>query len=134
MNQRMLGRSQGGFTTCLAIRLAADGTLTLANAGHIAPYLDGREVGTENGLPLGISPAAEYAEMTLELDRSGCLTLVTDGVVEARNANGELIGFERTRELSKQAADQIADAAQAFGQEDDITVLTLHSAPSAVLV
>jgi len=133
MNQRMLGRSQGGFTTCLAIRLAADGMITLANAGHISPYLDGREVGTENGLPLGISAAAEYAETTLELDGSSRLTLVTDGVVEARNADGELMGFDRTRELSKQAADQIADAAQAFGQEDDITVLTLHPAPSAVL-
>jgi hypothetical protein len=66
MNQRMLGRSQGGFTTCLALRVDADGTVTIANAGHIAPYLAGCEVATENGLPLGLSAATEYAETTTE--------------------------------------------------------------------
>lgn len=30
---------------------------------------------------------------------------------------------------STQAAEEIASAAQAFGQQDDITVLTLHYAP-----
>ena len=43
MNQRMLARSHGGFTTCLVLRADADGTLTIANAGHIAPYLAGKE-------------------------------------------------------------------------------------------
>src|SRR5581483_5620007 len=46
MNQRMIGRSQGGFTTCLVLRLDGNGTLTMANAGHLAPYVDGREVPT----------------------------------------------------------------------------------------
>jgi serine phosphatase RsbU (regulator of sigma subunit) len=55
---------------------------------------------------------------------------VTDGVVEARNAQGELLGFERTRELSTQPAQDVAKAAQSFGQEDDITVLTLCMACS----
>jgi serine phosphatase RsbU (regulator of sigma subunit) len=50
---------------------------------------------------------------------------MTDGVVEARSASGELFGFERTAFISTQSADEIAAAAQAFGQEDDITVLTL---------
>jgi serine phosphatase RsbU (regulator of sigma subunit) len=57
------------------------------------------------------------------------MLLVSDGVVEARNAQGELFGFERTRNLSSQPANEIARAAQAFGQEDDITVLTLSLAP-----
>jgi serine phosphatase RsbU (regulator of sigma subunit) len=51
--------------------------------------------------------------------------LMTDGVVEARNATGELFGFERTAALSTESAEKIAQAAQDFGQEDDITVLTL---------
>ena len=51
--------------------------------------------------------------------------MLTDGVVEARDSRGELFGFERTLELSSQPASAIADAAQKFGQEDDITVLTL---------
>src|SRR6202012_896313 len=39
MNQRMLARSSGGFTTCLVLRLDRDGAATVANAGHLAPYL-----------------------------------------------------------------------------------------------
>ena len=39
---------------------------------------------------------------------------------------GELFGFDRTRDLSTQSAEAIAQAAQDFGQEDDITVLTVE--------
>ena len=132
MNQRMLGRSQGGFTTCLALRIDADGTLTIANAGHLPPYLAGHELATENGLPLGLSATAEYTETTTELPGKGRLTLLTDGVVEARNTQGELMGFERTSALSTEPAERIADAALHFGQEDDITVLTLDFEPAIV--
>jgi serine phosphatase RsbU (regulator of sigma subunit) len=52
--------------------------------------------------------------------------LLTDGVVEARNAAGELFGFERTRAICKHPAEEIARRAQLFGQDDDITVLTLQ--------
>jgi serine phosphatase RsbU (regulator of sigma subunit) len=45
--------------------------------------------------------------------------------VEARNKQGELFGFERTRAISTEPAEKIAQAAQAFGQEDDITVVSL---------
>ena len=55
-------------------------------------------------------------------------SLISDGVIEARNAQGELFGFERAASLSTQSADQIANAAKQFGQEDDITVLTLARA------
>ena len=126
MNQSMLGRSGGGFTTCLALRVDADGVLTLANAGHLAPYLDGHEVATENGLPLGLSAESQYVETQISLQGQGRLTLMTDGVVEARNAEGQLMGFERTREMAMEPAQRIADAAQHFGQEDDITVLTME--------
>jgi hypothetical protein len=125
MNQRMLGRSQGGFTTCLVLRVDADGALTVANAGHIAPYITGKELPLENGLPLGLSADSTYAEFTFQLPKSQQLTLLTDGVVEAREKTGALFGFERTAALSNQPAEAIAAAAQKFGQDDDITVLTL---------
>ena len=132
MNRRMLTRSHGGFTTCLVMRLESDGSLVMANAGHIPPYLDGREIEIENGLPLGLAETAQYPETTIRLQDHRQLTLLTDGVVEARNPTGELLGFERTRQLSTQPAQQVAQAAQSFGQEDDITVLTLSMAPAAV--
>ncbi|HKF47999.1 MAG TPA: SpoIIE family protein phosphatase [Terracidiphilus sp.] len=126
MNHRMLGRTQGGFTTCLILRIEADGAATIANAGHISPYVEGRELAVEGGLPLGLAPGAEYAETIFSLSADAKLTLVTDGVVEARASDGELLGFERTAALSSQSAESIAATAQQFGQEDDITVLTLR--------
>jgi hypothetical protein len=125
MNLRMLGRSQGGFTTCLVLRLDVDGTLTAANAGHIAPYLAGKEVPLENGLPLGLTAETTYSESIFQLAPGEQLTLLTDGVVEAREGSGALFGFERTTALSLLPAEAIATAAQQFGQDDDITVLTL---------
>jgi serine phosphatase RsbU (regulator of sigma subunit) len=125
MNRRMLGRSQAGFTTCLVLRIREDGSVTMANAGHIAPYLDGHEVPSESGLPLGLSDGAAYTETNFALPAAEQLTLVTDGVVEARGRSGELFGFDRTKAISRQYAEKIARTAQAFGQDDDITVLTV---------
>jgi serine phosphatase RsbU (regulator of sigma subunit) len=125
MNERMLGRNNGGFTTCLCVRVDADGAMTAANAGHLAPYLDGKELNLENGLPLGLSADADYAESNFTLAPGARLTMLTDGVIEAQSATGELYGFDRTAAISTQAAESIAQAAGQFGQEDDITVLTL---------
>jgi len=133
MSQRMLARSQGGFTTCLALRADPDGTLIAANAGHIPPYIDGQEFPIENGLPLGLEALAVYRESRFTLPPGAQLTLLTDGVVEARNAQGELFGFERTAAISTASAETIARAAGTHGQEDDITVLTLTLAPAEVL-
>ena len=105
--------------------LHADGTLLLANAGHLSPYLDGREIETPVGLPLGLTFDLSYSETALTLASKQHLTLLTDGVVEARNAAGELFGFERTAAISTRSAEAITRAAQAFGQDDDITVLTV---------
>jgi Stage II sporulation protein E (SpoIIE) len=129
MNQRMLARSHGGFTTCLVLRADANGMLTIANAGHIGPYMDGRELQLENGLPLGISADTIYTESTFHLIPEKQLTLLTDGVIEARNKAGALFGFERSASLSTQSAEAIAQAAQAFGQDDDITVISLIRTP-----
>jgi G3E family GTPase len=55
----------------------------------------------------------------------------TDGVLEACNSEGELYGFQRVTELltTCPVAESIADAARAFGQEDDISVLTITRLP-----
>jgi hypothetical protein len=125
LNERMWGRSQGGFTTCLVLRADPDGTVTVADAGHLAPYLGGKEVPVEPGLPLGLNPHTTYAESTFRLAQGEQLTLLTDGVAEARSGSGELFGFERTAAIAVQSAESIVRAAREFGQEDDITVLTL---------
>ena len=53
-------------------------------------------------------------------------TFISDGVVEAENAQRELFGFDRTRDISGQSAQEIAEAAKAWGQNDDITVVTVR--------
>ena len=133
MNQRMLSRSRGGFTTCLVMRVDCDGSMTAANAGHLPPYRNGEEIQIENGFPLGLVPDAAYIETKLQLEPQDTLTLISDGVLEARNLQGELFGFERTKSISREPAEKIARIAQAFGQEDDITVLTLSFAPAGTV-
>ncbi len=125
MNVRMMSRTQGGFTTYLVLRLEANGALTMANAGHLPPYCNGKELPVEAGLPLGLSADVKYPELHFRLELGQQLTLLTDGIAEARRRSGELLGFERTAAMASQPAASIAQAAQDFGQEDDITVLTL---------
>jgi sigma-B regulation protein RsbU (phosphoserine phosphatase) len=130
MNRRMIGRSNGGFTTCLVLSVSSAGILTAANAGHIPPYLNGNELPVKNGLPIGIAAGITYPETTFTLPPATRLTLITDGVLEATDpTTKELFGFDRTAAISNQSAETIAHAAQQFGQEDDITVLTLTFMP-----
>jgi phosphoserine phosphatase RsbU/P len=133
LNLQILSAEDGGFVTCLCTRITAEGVVTSANAGHLSPYLNGVEVTLDSGLPLGLTAEAEYSESTVQLSPGDALTLLSDGVVEARNLSGELFGFDRTCAISAQSAQQIADAARNFGQEDDITVLTLSFAGDGVL-
>lgn len=125
MNRRLYKRMEGGFATCICAWITADGEITLANAGHLSPYLDGSELAVPNDLPLGIVPHIDYEENTYTLPSQGRLVFLTDGVVEARNRHRELYGFERTKILIRRSSEEIVQAAQQFGQEDDITVISL---------
>ena len=130
LNRRLYGRLHNGFATCLVLRLGSGGACVLANAGHLPPYLNTAELESPPALPLGLVPAAEYDEVRFQLTAIDRLTLFTDGLLEARNAAGELFGFSRIAELLATTGDpeNIADAARQFGQDDDITVLTVAMA------
>ena len=132
LNRRLTGRSPGA-TTCLALRITASGDVTLANAGHMPPYLNGQPVATEGALPLGIFVGAEPSVMRFTLKHEDRLALISAGIVEAMDADGQLFGFERIQALlNKQVtAVEVADAARNFGQQDDISVITV--ARTAVL-
>jgi serine phosphatase RsbU (regulator of sigma subunit) len=125
---RVLYGQVSGFVTCCATLIARDGTTTHANAGNPAPYRNGEEMAVSPGLPLGMLAEANYAETRYQVATGDRLTFVSDGVVEATNPQGELYGFERTRAISSQPANTIAEAAAQFGQEDDITVLSVTRA------
>jgi len=125
LNDRLLGRTCGGFSTAIAAHISADGVVEIANAGHLPPYLDGREVELAGALPLGIDAKAGYATGRVELKPGSRMVFYSDGVVEAQNAKGELLGFARAAELSTESVEEISQAAQAFGQSDDITVVSI---------
>jgi hypothetical protein len=126
---RVLYGQVSGFVTCCATLIEADGAMILANAGNPAPYQNGDEIAVEPGLPLGLVAEASYAETRCQVDPGDRLTFVSDGVVEATNLQGELYGFERTEAISRQPASMIAEAAARFGQEDDITVISVIRTP-----
>ncbi|HEU5457152.1 MAG TPA: SpoIIE family protein phosphatase [Terracidiphilus sp.] len=122
---RVLFGQVSGFVTCGVTLIETDGTITLANAGNPAPYRNGREIYVEPGLPLGILSDNCYPETKDRISAGDRLTFVSDGILEATNARGELYGFMRTQAISTQSASSIAEAATLFGQQDDITVLSI---------
>jgi len=124
LNRVLVGSES--FTTCLASWFSPNGELVLASAGHLPPFLNSQEVAMPGGLPLGVLPEVNYEELRIYLHPGDRILLMSDGVVEARQPSGELFGFDRVHNLSNQSAFYIADAARDFGQEDDITVLTVR--------
>ncbi len=125
INRRLTGKLHGGFATCVVVFLDADGSFLLSSAGHPGPFLNGEEVMLSPALPLGFSLDAEYGETEGLLQTGDQLTLFSDGLLEARNRDGELFGFDRIQARTKERAEasELANAAIAFGQEDDITVV-----------
>jgi len=125
LNDALLSQSEMGFTTACCVHLYPDGHFDAANAGHIAPYIAGVELDTPPALPLGLAPDQFYDFITGHLAPNQTMVLMSDGVPEARNTKRELYGFDRLPTLTLLPAQQIAATAVTFGQEDDITVLTL---------
>jgi hypothetical protein len=124
LNRRLCGRGQS-YATCVAMHIASDGKTTIANAGHLAPYLNGKELAMTGNLPLGLNPSVTFDQVTIQLKQKDRLLVITDGVIEAKNAKNELFGFNRARSISHLPAAFIVKAAEIFGQEDDITVVSI---------
>jgi serine phosphatase RsbU (regulator of sigma subunit) len=131
------------FVTCLyAVLDPAARQLSFASAGHPMPLLHGdsgvKEVEVY-GLPLGLTPDAEYDEVQVTLEEGDTVLLYTDGITETMNAARELFGFERLRGFLRRAGDctaeslvnRIWDETRAYAgevaQHDDITVVVIKT-------
>jgi hypothetical protein len=128
LNRELAGNLKSGFVTCICARIDDTGTVTVANAGHLPPWINGREAAMDGALPLGMLAGAEYEAQCFHLDDGDSLVLMSDGIVEARSGkDGELYGFDRLAALlaARPGAEEIARTAQRFGQEDDISVLEI---------
>jgi phosphoserine phosphatase RsbU/P len=87
----------------------SNATLTLARAGHCpAVFLSGEhsELIRSTGLGLGLAADAIFEkateERTLQLQPNDVCLFYTDGIVEARNAEGEEFGYERLLQAAQQ--------------------------------
>src|SRR5215208_1012348 len=133
------------FVTCFyAILDPNSGRFTYANAGHDLPYLwhggEAEEL-RARGMPLGLMPGMSYEEKERVLEPRDNVLLYSDGLVEAHDPKGEMVGFPRLRALvAEQGEDgSLGDlcleklysfVGEGWEQEDDITLLTLRRSPS----
>lgn len=121
-------------TVCLLLIDPADGTVEIANSGHIPPLLasDGdAQYRKDGGLLLGFVDDAEPAIDRLVLEPGATLVLITDGLVEDRDTPLD-VKLEELRLLVRAVEDDLEDFADRilfrFGaREDDVALLIVRS-------
>jgi sigma-B regulation protein RsbU (phosphoserine phosphatase) len=115
-------------------------TLQVANSGAVQPiYCRADESATvrAEGFPLGLFPNASYDELTVTTEPGDVVIFISDGILDAEDAEGEMYGHERLtsllcsrRELpAQEIADIIlADVSRFAGEQerfDDETIIVL---------
>lgn len=128
------------FATCFyAILDPATGCLKFANAGHDIPYLrrDGKIIELRaTGMPLGLMPDQSYPELEQTIDPNDSILFSTDGLVEAHDAEREMFGSPRLKNLLQNHSHEdglinfLLNELQGFTgegweQEDDVTLIVL---------
>ena len=80
----------------------------LSNGGCPYPYHFQAETGKivelqVEAYPLGVRPNTEYQVLDTRLQPGDCVIFCSDGIIEAENASGEQLGYERTSEMIRNA-------------------------------
>jgi sigma-B regulation protein RsbU (phosphoserine phosphatase) len=123
---RFLCDKVGGqkYATLVIARLLQTGEMELINCGHVPPLLvsEGSITRLEDGnLPVGLVPGAEFQVSRLQLKPGDRLLLVTDGVTEAEDAQGEFFGMERLESCGVDGFAAIEKAVTAFRGDTALT-------------
>lgn len=118
---------EGFISMCYAVIDLDQGTLTYANAGMEAGLLVSSHTGhllsfTSRGLVLGVEPEAAYEEETWALHTGDTLALFSDGLTEAFDKQGVMLGHERL--VAKLASAMTEHSAEAVARETFQFVLT----------
>lgn len=122
------------YATMVIARLHPDGRLEYVNCGHVTPLLiaNGECVELEGGnLPVGLLSDVNYESGTAQLPPGGRLLIVTDGVTEAEDPQGEMYGPDRLASLVPHCAgiedvlNSIGDFCAGTPLNDDCTVVQL---------
>jgi sigma-B regulation protein RsbU (phosphoserine phosphatase) len=134
-------------TLFLGVLDTRTGALTYTNAGHPAPHIlrasgDIEQIEGNPEVPLGVRSKATYRTDTITLLRGDAVVVVSDGVVEAMNAEGEFYTLERLNtvlrgagkasaaELVRAVTDHVRDFAGSAPKADDVTALAIRWLPS----
>ncbi|HUU27246.1 MAG TPA: GAF domain-containing SpoIIE family protein phosphatase [archaeon] len=144
LNEMLTERGQQGmFVTMIYLTLDTHhGELSYVNGGHISPILFRRyndemiKLDGGKGIPLGIMKSFKYKEERLLLERGDTVVLFSDGVLDAKNHEGEPFTVKKMEEIirgSKNSAERlISDIVKAIkrhtrkeSQFDDITIMAL---------
>ncbi len=144
-NRQLIARNPISLfvTTVYGILDARTGQFTFCNGGHIMPYVlrasGGVEVVDERSSPLvGLLEMAVYTDHTISLQPGDGLMLVTDGIAECFDRDGQLYGEERLLDLLASNTSMPVDRllSKLLGEldqfsagtqmSDDVTVLTLR--------
>jgi len=130
--QKILGEK---YATLVLAQLTHTGEVRLVNCGHVPPLLISAGKVTrlaEGNVPVGLLADATFKPLSLKLDRGQRMIIVTDGVTEAENAQGEFFGDERLHAAASgnDPFHQIFASVRAFCADtplnDDCTVLELE--------
>jgi len=121
------------YATVIIARLRRDGELEYVNCGHIPPLLicGGEVIRPSHGnLPVGLLPDATYESDRYSLHAGDRLVLVTDGVTEAENAEGEFFDNERLEVAAKKGTMQdifsaVSEFCGSTPLSDDCTVVEM---------
>jgi serine phosphatase RsbU (regulator of sigma subunit) len=127
LNRAMQDRLNGEMATCTVVQIRRTGECSFSSAGHPLPLINGREGRSLTGIPLGLVANVSYAETAITIEKGECLVLYTNGMTEARNIEGELLGEDRLRKMfsDRLSLREITETVKSFGQTDDLTVLTI---------
>ena len=127
-------------TLFLGLLDLSSGELRYCNAGHYPPKIMlHSKIHAElwpTGPAVGISPEATYKLSSIELPKSGLFCAYTDGVLEARNIDGDFFTAERLNDLLRRdyrsASSKIGQIEKALKKHigkadpfDDITMLAV---------
>jgi sigma-B regulation protein RsbU (phosphoserine phosphatase) len=151
LNDELLQQNPRGMFVTLQCLLFDVSTraVTCASAGHhaavrLVPGQPPRPVFTSSGRVLGLMPAEALASEAITLGDGESLVLFTDGVSEAFDLDQEIYGDERllahlaaspgatARETTLGVLDAVRRYAAGAKQSDDITVVSIRSAPRLV--
>jgi sigma-B regulation protein RsbU (phosphoserine phosphatase) len=91
--------------------------LTMVNAGHLPPLRRrGRAIeslgATTGGMPLGCDAQRGYEQIELALEPGDTIVLYTDGISEAMNAEGDVYGSQRMRDVIAHAPEGVEQVGQ----------------------